>query len=279
MEATKALLLNFAIPAVIISAIFIALLLFALPREVRTIFKREVRSYFNSPIAYVCVVVFLLISNGFTLWYGYLLEGGDASLYQSYFRYLPIWFVIIAPAIGMRLWSEEQRLGTMELMLTMPIAPWHAIVGKYLAASVVIFAMLVLSFPIVWVINFLGDPDNGVIMAGFVATFLTALCFLAVTSVVSAMTRSQIVAVLISIGLCLMLVLGGLPPVSAAVSSLKGGWMVFWPLLKLINVIGVLPHFEQLAKGVLGFRDLIFFVSFIAFCLFSTAVVLRIKRA
>jgi ABC-2 type transport system permease protein len=249
------------------------------PREVRTIFKRELKAYFNSPIAYVCVVIFLLISNGITFWFGNLLEGGEASLYMSYFQYLPWYFVVVAPAVGMRLWSEEQRLGTMELMLTMPIAPWHAIVGKYLAASIVIFAMLVLSFPIVWVINYLGNPDNGVILAGFVATFLTALCFLAVTSVVSAFTRSQIVALLISIGLCLVLWLGGLQPVSAAVGSLKGGWLVFWPALKFVNVIGVLPHFMELAKGVLGFRDIVFFLTFIGFCLFSTAVVLRVKRA
>jgi ABC-2 type transport system permease protein len=279
MEATIDLLIHFAIPAVIVSAIFIAVLLFALPREVRTVFKRELKSYFNSPIAYVCVVIFLLISNGITFWFGGLLEGGEAGLYIAYFQYLPWYFVVIAPAVGMRLWSEEQRLGTMELMLTMPIAPWHAIVGKFLAAAIVIFAMLVLSFPIVWVINYLGDPDNGVIMAGFVASFLTALCFLAVTSMVSAFTRSQIVALLVSIGICLVLWLGGLQPVTAAVDTLKGGALVVWPFLKLITSIGILPHFSELAKGVLGLGDIVFFLTFIAFCLFSTAVVLRVKRA
>lgn len=279
MDAIIDLLVHFAIPTVIVSALFIAVLLFALPREVRTVFKREVKSYFNSPIAYVCVVIFLLISNGITFWFGGLLEGGEAALYIPYFQYLPWYFIVIAPAVGMRLWSEEQRLGTMELMLTMPIAPWHAIVGKYLAAAVVIFAMLVLSFPIVWVINYLGDPDNGVILSGFVATFLTALCFLAVTSAVSAFTRSQIVALLVSIGICLVLWLGGLQPVSAAVDSLKGGALVAWPFLKFITSIGILPHFSELAKGVLGLGDIVFFVTFIAFCLFSTAVVLRVKRA
>ena len=278
MEATSALLLHFAIPAVIVSAIFTGLVMFALPREVRTIFKRELKSYFNSPIAYVCVVIYLLISNGISFWFGGVLEGGDASLYMSYFQYLPWYFVVLAPAVGMRLWSEEQRLGTMELLLTMPVAPWHAILGKYLAASVVIFAMLVLSFPIVWVINYLGNPDNGVILAGFVATFLTALCFLAVTSLISAFTRSQIVALLVSLVICLVLWLGGLPPVASAVEALKGFWLVFWPPLQLVNSISVMPHFQGLAKGVLGFPDIIFFVSFIAFCLFCTAVVLRVKR-
>jgi len=129
------------------------------------------------------------------------------------------------------------------------------------------------------VINYLGDPDNGVIMAGFVASFLTALCFLAVTSAVSAFTRSQIVALLVSIAICMVLWLGGLQPVTAALDTLKGGALVVWPLLKLITSIGILPHFSELAKGVLGLGDIIFFVTFIAFCLFSTAVVLRVKRA
>ncbi|MCG8598815.1 MAG: ABC transporter permease, partial [Verrucomicrobiales bacterium] len=208
-----------------------------------------------------------------------VLEGGEADLFLPYFQYLPWYLVLIAPAVGMRLWSEEQRLGTMELLLTMPVAPWHAILGKYLAAAVVLFTMLVLSFPIVWTINYLGDPDNGVIMAGFVATFLVALCFLAVTSVVSALTRSQLVALLVSVAICLVLWLGGLPNVSELLMNMKGGWLIFWPVLKLINAVGVMPHFSELAKGVLGIRDIVFFLTFIAFCLFATSVAIRLKRA
>jgi ABC-2 type transport system permease protein len=161
----------------------------------------------------------------------------------------------------------------------MPLAPWHAILGKYLAAAVVLFTMLVLSFPIVWTINYLGDPDNGVIMAGFVATFLVALCFLAVTSVVSALTRSQLVALLVSVAICLVLWLGGLPNVSELLMNMKGGWLIFWPILKLIHIVGVMPHFSELAKGVLGIRDIVFFLSFIATCLFATSVAIRLKRA
>lgn len=279
MDALITLILEFAIPTLIVAAVFVAILVFALPREVRTIFKRELKSYFTSPIAYVLFVVFLGISNTLSFFFTGVLEGGEADLFLPYFQYLPWYLVLIAPAVGMRLWSEEQRLGTMELILTMPLAPWHAILGKYLAAAVVLFAMLVLSFPIVWTINYLGDPDNGVIMAGFVATFLVALCFLAVTSVVSAMTRSQLVALLVSVTLCLVLWLGGLPNISELLMNLKGGWLVFWPFLKLINMVGVMPHFSELAKGVLGFRDIIFFLTFIAFCLFATSVVIRLKRA
>ncbi|MDF2375256.1 MAG: ABC transporter permease [Verrucomicrobiales bacterium] len=279
LDALKTLILEFAIPTLVVSAIFIAILVFLLPREVRTIFKRELKSYFTSPIAYVLFVVFLGISNTLSFFFTGILEGGEADLFLPYFQYLPWYLVLIAPAVGMRLWSEEQRLGTMELLLTMPIAPWHAILGKYLAAAVVLFGMLVLSFPIVWTINYLGDPDNGVIMAGFVATFFVALCFLAVTSVVSALTRSQLVALLVSVTICMVLWLGGLPNISELLMNMKGGWLIFWPVVKLINVVGLMPHFSELAKGVLGFRDIVFFFTFIAFCLFATSVAIRLRRA
>jgi ABC-2 type transport system permease protein len=279
MDALLSLILDFALPTLIVSALFVGIVFFVLPREVRTIFKRELKSYFTSPIAYVLFVVFLGISNTLSFFFTGVLEGGEADLFLPYFQYLPWYLVLIAPAVGMRLWSEEQRLGTMELMLTMPLAPWHAILGKFLAAAVVLFGMLVLSFPIVWTINYLGDPDNGVIMSGFVATFFVALCFLAVTSVISAITRSQLVALLVSVAICMMLWLGGLPHLSELLMNLKGGWLVFWPVLKLVNVLGVMPHFTELAKGVLGLRDVVFFLSFIAFCLFATSVAIRLKRA
>ncbi len=279
MDAFLTLILAFAIPTAVVAAVFIGILNFALPREVRTIFKRELKSYFTSPIAYVLFVVFLGISNAISFFFTGVLEGGEADLFLPYFQYLPWYLILIAPAVGMRLWSEEQRLGTMELMLTMPLAPWHAILGKYLAAAVVLFVMLVLSFPIVWTINFLGEPDNGVIMAGFVATYFTALCFLAVTSVISAITRSQLVALLVSVAICLVLWLGGLPHISEMLMNLKGGWLAAWPVLALVNAVGVMPHFTELATGKLAARDITFFVTFIAFCLFATSVAIRLKRA
>jgi ABC-2 type transport system permease protein len=279
MDAFLTLILAFAIPTAVVAAVFIGILNFALPREVRTIFKRELKSYFTSPIAYVLFVVFLGISNAISFFFTGVLEGGEADLFLPYFQYLPWYLILIAPAVGMRLWSEEQRLGTMELMLTMPLAPWHAILGKYLAAAVVLFVMLVLSFPIVWTINFLGEPDNGVIMAGFVATYFTALCFLAVTSVISAITRSQLVALLVSVAICLVLWLGGLPQVSEMLMNLKGGWIAAWPVLALVNAVGVMPHFTELATGKLAARDIAFFLTFVAFCLFATSVAIRLKRA
>lgn len=266
----------FALPTVVFSGIFLALLKFVAPPAVRTVFLREIKSYFLSPIAYVCVVTFLLISNGISFWFGGVLERGEADLYMSYFQYLPWYFIVIAPAVGMRLWSEEQRLGTMELMLTMPIAPWHAIVGKYLAASVVLFSMLALSFPIALTVNYLGNPDNGVMLSGFVASLLVALSFLSITSMVSAFTRSQIVALLISIGLCLGAWLGGLQPVSDF-------FLKVFPALpsisNFISSLSVLTHFNELSKGLLVIRDLVFFLTFIVFCLFGTAAGLRLNRS
>lgn len=275
-KAINNVLIDFALPAILVSAVFLILLKFVVPPAVRTVFKREVKSYFMSPIAYVCVVTFLLVSNGISFWFGGVLESGEADLYMSYFQYLPWFFIVVAPAVGMRLWSEEQRLGTMELVLTMPIAPWQAIVGKYLAASVVLFAMLVLSFPIVLTVNYLGDPDNGVMLAGFVASLLVALSFLAITSLVSAFTRSQIVALLISIGLCLLVWLGGLQPVANTFEQASG----YWPAIgRFVTSFSVLTHFNEMSKGIMVSRDLVFFFSFIAFCLFGTAVGLRLNRS
>jgi ABC-2 type transport system permease protein len=279
MAAFGALILNFAIPACIIAGIFWALMKYVFPREVRTIFKREFKGYFNSPIAYVLFVVFLGLSNGMSFFFFGVLESQEASLTYTYFQYMPLYLALIVPAVGMRVWSEEQRQGTMELMLTMPLAPWHAIVGKYLAAAAVIFVMLFLSFPIVWTINYLGSPDNGVIFTGFVATFFVALCYLAVTSIMSALTRSQLVAFLISFAICIVIYLAGFPQVSNILMNLKGGAVIFWPILKLLNSIGVMPHFTELAKGVLGFRQVIFFATFVLFCLFATSVAIRMHRA
>lgn len=244
-------------------------------RNIRTIFKRELKSFFQSPIAYVCIVIFLMISTSLAFLFGGLIEGGEASLTGSFFTWHPWIFMIVAPAVGMRLWSEEQRQGTIELMLTMPIAPWHAIVGKYLAAGVVLFLALLLSFPVVVTINYLGDPDNGVIFCGFVGSFFLALSCLGVTSVVSAFTRNQVVCLLVSIAICLFAVLAGFPPVTEFLGNLPGGMA----LANTVASFGVMTHFAEFTKGILVSRDVIFFISFIVFCLFVTAVALRLKRA
>ena len=275
MEALLTLTKHFLLPTLVLAILFVVLL-FILPRKVRVIFKRELKAYFTSPIAYVLFVVFLGISNGLAFFFFRVLESGEADIFGPFFQWLPWYFVIIIPAVGMRLWSEEQRLGTMELVLTMPLAPWHAIVGKYLAAAVIVFLMLVLTCPIVWTVNYLGNPDNGVIFSGYVASFFLALTFLAVTSAISAITRSQIVAYLISLVIALVMVLGSFPDVVDLTMNLSG---IGGALAGMINKIGVWLHFSEMAKGNFQLRDFVFFLSIIGFSLFATAIALRVKRA
>ena len=240
-------------------------------RNIWTIFKRELASFFYSPLAYVIIKIFLLAVMSFAFLFGFIFERGEASLTDSFFFWHPWILMIVAPALGMRLWSEEQRLGTMELLLTMPIAPWQAIVGKFLASAVVLLIALILTFPIWITISILGDPDHGVIFAGYIASFMVALTFLAVTSGVSALTRSQVVAFIISVAICLLLILVGFPPFVDFFNSMGLG--------EFIGSFGVLPHFMELAKGLLNFRDLIYFATAILFCLFTTSVVIKSKRS
>ncbi|MFV1995169.1 MAG: ABC transporter permease [Verrucomicrobiales bacterium] len=244
-------------------------------QKTMTIYRRELKSYFQSPIAYVCIVIFLLVAQALAFLFGGLIERGEASLTDSFFTFLPWIFMIVAPAVGMRLWSEEQRQGTMELILTMPIAPWQAILGKFLAAAVVLLVAIALTFPVVLTINYLGDPDNGAILCGYLGSYFLALSCLAVTSVVSAFTRNQVVCLLVSVSICLFIVMAGFPPVTRFLGNLPGGAS----LVDVVASFSVMSHFIESTKGVLVSRDVVFFLSFIFFCLFSTAVVLRMKRA
>ena len=203
------------------------------------VFKREFLAYFNSPVAYVIVVIFLLASMGFAFLFGGFLRSNNASLTQSFFYWHPWIYVVLAPAVGMRLWSEEQRLGTLELLMTMPIAPWHAIVGKYFAAAVVWMLGLFLTFPIACTVYYLGTPDSGPILTGYVASYCYAIGCLAVTSAVSAFTRSQVVCFIVSVAFCFLLTLIGFPPVL--------DYIVRW----------LPPYLEILAKAIayLSFMD------------------------
>ncbi len=258
-------------PVIIIGAIGYLLIWQFLPRGVKTTFVRELGSFFYSPIAYVCVVVFTVSVGLLSFTLGGFIERGDASLTLSFFNFHPWIFIIVAPAIAMRLWSEEHRQGTIELLQTMPIATWHAIVGKYLAACVVIYVALFCTFPAVITMEVLGDPDWGPIFTGYLSSFLMAITCLAITSAVSAFSRSQVIAFLIAVLISVLFMVIGIPPVAEFLGAfgLEGfaTWLGFW------------HHFQELNKGIVLGADLIFFASIIAFCLFLTAVVLRAKRA
>src|SRR5271170_2535362 len=182
--------------------------------NIKTITKRELSGYFSSPVAYVFIVIFLLLMGFFTFMAGGFFERGQASLDASFFLWHPWLYLFLVPAVGMRLWAEERRVGTLELLLTMPITAWQAIVGKFLASWIFLFLALFLTFPVVITVNYLGSPDNGVILGGYVGSFLMAGAYLAISCMTSAMTRNQVVSFILSVVVCLFLVLCGFPPVT-----------------------------------------------------------------
>jgi gliding motility-associated transport system permease protein len=246
-------------------------------KNVFAVFKREFFSYFNSPVAYVILVIFLLLTQGFTFFFGGFLEGDDANLTQPFFSWHPWIYVVLAPAVGMKLWSEEHRLGTLELLMTMPISPWQGILGKYLAASAVWAIGLLLTFPIVVTVYFLGSPDLGPIISAYVASYLYAITCLAVTCAISAFTRSQVICFIISVTICLVVTLLGAPRateviVKALPTSMEG-------VVKFVSYLCFLTHFYDLSKGVILVRDLLYFVSVIVVCLMVTGVALQSKRS
>ncbi|HRT09702.1 MAG TPA: ABC transporter permease, partial [Candidatus Paceibacterota bacterium] len=178
------------------------------------------------------------------------------------------------PAVGMRLWAEERRVGTIELLLTMPITAWQAILGKFLASWLFLGLALALTFPVVITVNYLGSPDNGVILSGYIGSWLMAGAYLAVSCMTSAMTRAQVVSFIIAVVLCLFLILAGFPPVINLLETWAAPWLV-----DVITSFSVITHFDGFQKGVLDFRDIIFFLSVMVFCLFTTSVILRGHRA
>ena len=188
--------------------------------NIRAITKRELAGYFSSPVAYVFIVIFLLLAGFFTFMAGGFFERGQASLENSFFIWHPWLYLFLVPAAGMRLWAEERRVGTLELLLTLPITAWQAIVGKFLASWLFLLLALVLTFPVVITVNYLGSPDNGVIFAAYVGSFLMAGAYLAIGCMTSAMTRNQVVSFILSFVICLLLVLCGFPPVTNLLTRL-----------------------------------------------------------
>ena len=238
-----------------------------------TIAKRELAAYFNSPVAYVFLVIFLLLTGFFTFTAGNFFERGEASL-AAFFGWHPWLYLVLVPAVGMRVWAEERRSGTIELLLTMPVATWQAIIAKFLASWIFLALALLLTFPAVITVNILGDPDNGIIAAGYIGSFLLAGAYLAISCMTSAMTRNQVIAFIVSVMICLFLILAGYTPVTDLLSR--------WANPSVVGVIAgfsVMTHFESFQRGVLDLRDVIFFASVMGFALFTTGVIVRNQRA
>jgi ABC-2 type transport system permease protein len=243
--------------------------------NIKTIAKRELVGYFTSPVAYVFIVIFLLLTGFFTFAVQpTFFDRGQATL-ANFFMWHPWFYLFLGPAIGMRLWADERRVGTLELLLTMPITPWEAIVGKFVASWFFLGVALALTFPVVLTVNHLGSPDNGVIFAAYIGSWLMAGAFLAVSCITSAITRSQVVSFIISVVICLFLILAGFAPVINMMQNLPHDW--HW-LVDTVTSLGVITHFEGFQKGVLDSRDIIFFLSLIGFSLFTTSVILRTHR-
>jgi len=247
-------------------------------RHIWTIAKRELAAYFTSPLAYVFIVIFLLLCGFFTFFVGGFFERGDASLTRPFFDWHPWFYLFLVPAVGMRLWADERRTGTLELLLTMPITPWQAIVGKFLASWLFLALALGLTFPVWITVNYLGNPENGVILSGYLGSWLMAGAYLAVSCITSAMTRSQVVSFIIALVACLFLILCGFPPVINLLQQIgtSGGWQ---RVVELVTSFSVMTHFEGFQRGVMNSRDIIFFLSVIVFSLFTTSVILRTHRA
>jgi ABC-2 type transport system permease protein len=241
--------------------------------SIGTIVKRELGGYFTSPIAYVFLVIYLLLTGFFTFTVGSFFERGEASL-VSFFTWHPWLYLFLVPAVGMRLWSEERRLGTMELLLTMPVTTWQAIIGKFLASWLFLALALALTFPVVVTVNWLGSPDNGVIFAGYVGSVMLAGSYLAVSSMTSAMTRNQVISFILSVLICLFLILAGYEPVTGLLSRVASPRVV-----EVIAAFSVMTHFDGFQRGVLDMRDIVFFASVMGFALFTTGVIIRNQRA
>lgn len=242
--------------------------------NIKAITKRELGAYFSSPLAYVFIVIFLLLCGFFTFMVGGFFERGEASLVRPFFDWHPWFYLFLVPAVGMRLWAEERRVGTIELLLTMPITAWQAILGKFLASWLFLGLALVLTFPIWITVNYLGSPDNGVILCGYLGSWLMAGAYLSISCFTSAMTRTQVVSFIVSVVLCLFLILAGFPPVIKLLENWASPWLV-----DTVTSFSVMRHFEGFQRGVLDSRDILFFLSVMVFSLFTTSAILRGHRA
>lgn len=239
----------------------------------RAIFKRELRGYFSTPVAYVFIVIFLFLSGLFTFQIGRFFEAGQASL-SGFFSWHPWLYLFLIPAVSMRLWAEERKSGTIELLLTLPVTPTQAIVGKFLAAWLFVGVALALTFPMVLTVAYLGNPDEGAIAAGYIGSFLMAGSFLAIGACMSALTRNQVISFILAVVASLMLILAGFDVVLLFFSS----WAPAW-LTDAVASLSFLTHFSSIARGVLNLTDIVFFLSLIVAWLFACAIILEMKKA
>ncbi|MFC5435573.1 ABC transporter permease subunit [Rhodanobacter umsongensis] len=241
-------------------------------RPVNAVMRRELRSYFVTPVAYVFLVIFLVLAGILTFYAGDFYERGQADL-QPFFVMHPWLYLILVPAITMRMWAEEAKGGTLELLLTLPLTLWQAMLGKFFAAWLFIGLALVLTFPIWITVNYLGSPDNGVILAGYLGSWMMAGTFIAIGACLSALTRSQVVAFILTALVCVLLILIGQPQVLDFFSGALPRRSI-----NAVAHLSMLRHFEAIARGVLDVRDLLYFLLSTVSWLVAGVLLLDLKR-
>jgi ABC-2 type transport system permease protein len=241
--------------------------------NVKAIFRREFGSYFATPLALVFIVFFLMLAAGFAFQFGRFYESGQADL-SAFFSFHPWLYLFLIPAISMRLWAEERKSGSIELLMTLPVTTWQAVIGKYLAAWAFAGVALALTFPMWITVNYLGDPDNGTIFAAYIGSFLMAGGLLAIGACLSAATRNQVIAFIFTVVVCFAFLLSGYP----LVLSLFEGWAP-QPVIDAIAALSFLTHFQSISKGVIDLRDLLYFAIVIAAWLAANTIVLDMKKA
>ncbi|MDM8557737.1 ABC transporter permease subunit [Candidatus Parabeggiatoa sp. HSG14] len=237
------------------------------------LFKRELSSYFATPIAYVFIIIFLFLSGIFTFHLGNFFARGQADL-MPFFNFHPWLYLFLIPALAMRLWAEERKSSTIELLLTFPITITEAVLGKFLAVWAFTAIALFLTFPMWISVNYLGNPDNAVIMAGYFGSLLMAGAFLSIGACMSALTKNQVIAFVVTVVVCLAFILSGFP----MVLDFFNGWAP-QIIVNAISSFSFLTHFNAITKGVIDLRDVIYFISLIAFWLFATAILIEMKKA
>ncbi|MCZ6773531.1 MAG: ABC transporter permease subunit [Proteobacteria bacterium] len=238
-----------------------------------TILKRELSAYFATPVAYVFIVIFLVLTGVFTFYIGGFYERGQADL-EPFFRFHPWIYMFLIPAISMRLWAEERSAGTLELLLTLPVSLTVTVLGKFFAAWCFTAVALAGTLPIWVTVNYLGEPDNTVIAAGYIGSLLLAGGFLSIGSCISAMTKNQVIAFVVSFVICFAFNLSGFPMVIDLFSA--------WAPRAIVDVISsfsFLTHFDSILKGVIDLRDLVFFASLIAFWLYANVLAIQATKS
>ena len=241
--------------------------------QIKNVFRRELYGYFNSPVAYIFLVIFITMTGYFTFGFGGFYEARQADL-RSFFHFHPLIYLVFVPAIAMRLWSEERMSGTIQLLLTLPITVAQAVIGKFLAAWAFLGVALLLTSPMIFTVWYLGSPDNGVIFTSYLGSFLMAGSYLAVGAFTSSLTKNQVVSFVLSIALCFVILLPSLPMVVDFLRVVLPNGAV-----EFVASLGFWVHFESIKRGVIDIGDVVYFVSLIVFMLYANVLVIEAKKS